>query len=367
MTPLVVGVLAVALTLTGCSGDEPLVEPSPSPTPTETVEPSPSPSPEPSPEPACPIQWPLTGVAVDDEDEIAQIPALAIKIENSPQSRPQMGLEYADIVFEQMVEGGITRYVAVYHSNIPEAVLPVRSGRPQDTAIVAPFHGLFAYSGAQRRFIDQINEAGIQSIIMDSGHAGFRRTPDRRAPHNVIGDPEVFLSQARDDRQVPAPQIFQYACEAGLGTAAATGWPVEQVTARMSGAQSSIWNWDEESGTFLLSNGANPAMSVADVQLSAVNVVLLAIRLEYGQGVPETMLSLRYGRAMIAAGGRFIEARWEKGYHQDPIILLDLEGEEILLDPGNTWIHLVPMHDGGSWTFVDADGNDAIGAGDSAD
>ncbi|MCL1900163.1 MAG: DUF3048 domain-containing protein [Promicromonosporaceae bacterium] len=343
MTALI-GAVVMALALTACNGDEPVADPTPETPATEEASVDPEPEPEPEADLGCPdLAWPLTGVGTA---EVAQRPGLAIKIENSPMARPQMGLEYADIVWEQLVEGGITRYVAVYHSQIPEAVLPVRSARPMDAAILSPMRGMFAYSGAQRVFIDMVNNAGIQSVIMDSGHAGFSRTSDRRAPHNVLGNPETFLSLARADREVPPPPQFVFACGTGQSDAILSGSPVTTLDVTMSQAQNSVWDWDEETSQFLLSNGTRPAVSTTDARLAATNVVLLEVSIGERYGVPETLLANREGRAIIAAGGRYIEATWSKGDFADLIILTRADGEEVRLEPGNTWINLVPTSGG---------------------
>src|SRR3954447_25443220 len=98
-----------------------------------------------------PHAWPLTGVPVD---AVPSRPALAVKIENSIDARPQTGLNAADIVWEEVVEGGITRFVAVYHSTLPEEIGPVRSVRPMDPAVAAPLHGLLAFSGGVQAYVD---------------------------------------------------------------------------------------------------------------------------------------------------------------------------------------------------------------------
>jgi len=106
----------------------------------------------------APNAWPLTGIP---SDLVATRPALAVKIENSVDARPQTGLNAADLLWEQVVEGGITRFVAVYHSTLPEDIGPVRSVRPMDPAIAAPLHGLLAFSGGQQQYVDAVSAAGL--------------------------------------------------------------------------------------------------------------------------------------------------------------------------------------------------------------
>ncbi|PZR51828.1 DUF3048 domain-containing protein [Xylanimonas oleitrophica] len=341
----VTGALALALALAACSGGAAAVHATADPDVAARKGAPPAPQAEPS-------VWPLTGVPTD---EVAQRPALAIKIENSREARPQTGLELADIVWEEVVEGGITRYVAVYHSQIPEAVEPVRSARPMDPAIVAPLGGILAYSGAQPQFIDAIEAAGVQSVIMDRGDAGFARDRARRAPHNVVGTPQAFLDQARGDRAVPPPAQFEYAAEVGQGTASATGTPAQRLDVSLSRAQRTVWDWDGEQGTYLRSDGSTPSVSTTGARHAARNVLLLSAEMvttkwrdPAGSPVPETKIE-GTGQGVLASGGKAVEVTWSKPSLGERIVLTGADGTEVRLDPGTTWVELVPRGSG-SWT-----------------
>ena len=341
------GVLAASLALTACSAQQPA-------TVTKTVSPdvTMSKSAPPKPAPPKPIVWPLTGVKVD---KVAQHPALAIKIENSVDARPQTGLELADMVWEEVVEGGITRYVAVFDSQIPATVEPVRSARPMDPAIVAPLGGVLAYSGAQPQFIAAIDASGVQSVIMDKGNPGFRRDGARRAPHNVIGSPQTFLSQARPDRKSPPPPQFGFAAAVGKGTASSTGTPANHLDVRMSGIQRTVWDWDAASGMYQRSDGTRPSVSTSGARMSARNVLLLSVQMletqwrdPAGNPVPETHL-VGNGSGVLASGGRSVPLTWSKASIGDLMVLKGADGKQILLDPGNTWVELVPTNASGRW------------------
>lgn len=339
---VVVLALAGAFALGACSGDVPQPGTTTSPEPVDKGRP---------PAPEVPIVWPLTGV---ETDEVAQRPALSIKIENAPDARPQTGLEHADVVWEEVVEGGITRFVAVYHSDIPDAVEPVRSVRPMDPAIVAPLDGVLAYSGAQLPFIDAVESSGTQSVIMDRGDAGFARDPNRYAPHNVIGTPEEFLAQADDERTVPPPAQFAFARGVGKGTAAATGKTAKHLEVVLSRAQTSNWDWDAKSGTWLRSEGSRPSESTSGKRHAARNVLLLSVdvvntkyRDPSGAPVPETKLAGK-GSGLLASGGKTVTVGWSKKGVNDPLVLTK-GGKTVLLDPGNTWVELVPSETG-SWS-----------------
>ncbi|ACZ29491.1 conserved hypothetical protein [Xylanimonas cellulosilytica DSM 15894] len=344
----VAGALTALLAVTACSAQEP-----PAVTVTATPESTATRGtpPEPAPEPSV---WPLTGVPAD---EVAQRPALAVKIENSREARPQTGLEYADIVWEEVVEGGITRFVAIYHSQLPETVSPVRSARPMDPAIVAPLGGILAYSGAQPQFIDAINAAGIQSVIMDAGHPGFARDRSRRAPHNVVGTLQTFLDQAAADRAVPPPAQFVYAEDPGQGTATVSGTAAGQVAVTMSRGQRSVWDWNAERGVYELSNGATPSVSTSGARHSANNVLLIGAQMHNtpwldpaGTPVPETVL-VGSGEGLLASGGKSVPVTWSKESTAALLVITDADGAEVQLEPGTTWVHAVPVNSSGSWAI----------------
>ncbi|MCK9792712.1 DUF3048 domain-containing protein [Isoptericola sp. 4D.3] len=333
--------LAAVLALGACSSGEPT---SPTVTPGSTADKGSPPA------PTMPSAWPLTGVPSED---VAARPALAVKIENAREARPQTGLEDADLVWEEVVEGGITRFVAVYHSAIPEAVEPVRSVRPMDPAIVAPLGGILAYSGAQAPFIAAVEKSGTQSVVMDRGDAGFSRDRARSAPHNVVGDPQAFLDQADDDRTVPPPAQFRYADEAGAGTAGADGSKAATLDVAFSPAQRSVWDWSGEKKQWLRSEGSRESVSTSGERHAATNVLLLSVEVvdtkfkdPAGAPVPESRL-VGKGEGVLASAGRSVPVRWSKKDVGSPVELTR-DGEPVELDPGSTWIELVPK-DTGRW------------------
>ncbi|MFI2293789.1 DUF3048 domain-containing protein [Isoptericola sp. NPDC019571] len=333
--------VAAVLALAACSSGG---SPTPTVTPGSTADKGAPPS------PTMPSAWPLTGVRSDD---VAARPALAVKIENAPEARPQTGLEDADLVWEEVVEGGITRFVAVYHSRVPKAVEPVRSVRPMDPDVVAPLGGILAYSGGQAPFIAAVEKSGTQSVIMDRGDAGFSRDPGRAAPHNVVGDPKAFLDQADDERTVPPPAQFRYAGKAGDGTAAADGTKAATLDVTLSPAQRSVWDWSGEDKKWLRSEGSSESVSSSGKRHEATNVLALSVDVvdtKYkdpaGAPVPQTEL-IGKGKGVLASAGRTVSVQWSKKDQKSPVELTR-DGEPVELDPGSTWIELVPK-DGGTW------------------
>ncbi|MFS0702701.1 DUF3048 domain-containing protein [Cellulomonas sp. 179-A 4D5 NHS] len=333
-------VLGLVALLGACSGgtDAPTDPP-------VTLPPVITPAKHAAPAPVVPPRWVLTGVPAT---ELVERPALAVKIENPKEVRPQTGLDQADVVWEQVVEGGVTRFVAVYHSAVPGEVGPIRSVRPMDPAIAAPLHGVIAFSGGQPGFVQALSAAGLQTVSHDAGDDGFYRTKGRTAPHNVFGDPAAFLGQADSEHVASPPEQFHFARRPELATAAVAGTPAAQVAVTMSTYSKPSWDWNPADGTWLRSESGTPATSASGARLAATNVVTLRVDLvasgtvdPAGSPVPETRL-VGSGEALVATGGRTLAATWTKASTDAPLTLATADGTDVRLAPGATWVELVP-------------------------
>jgi hypothetical protein len=291
---------------------------------------------------AAPGAWPLTGVDAAGADMAR--PALAVKVENSAGARPQTGLNAADVVWEQVVEGGISRFVAVYHSVLPPAVGPVRSVRPMDPPITAPLRGLLAFSGGQDPFIDAARAAGLQ--VMTPPSPGFSRVGDRVAPHNTYVDPAALLGQADAEHSAPPPAQFAFGAEPTEGT------PAASLDLALSGIAEPRWTWSAADAAWLRSEGDAPAVEADGARVRTTNVVVLRVDVvdtaftdSAGTAVPETVL-VGEGEALVATGGQTVEAEWSKASVGEPVVLRLPGGEPVVLTPGSTWVELVPNGSG---------------------
>ena len=330
---------AILLTAVGCGSFSEAVRLPPAPTTTTSAAPEPPPPP--------PVVWPLTGVASAAGDDLDR-PALAVKIENSVDARPQTGLGHADMVWEEVVEGGIARYLAVYHSRLPAEIGPVRSVRPMDAAIAAPLHGLFAFSGGQPDFVAAVRAADLQVLSNDEGVDGFYRVTSRAAPHNVYADPRVFVELADADHGTPPAAQFDMASAGEQPTAVAAGTPASAVRVSLSNLSSPLWSWKKSAGAWVRSEGSTPAVGADGSRLRATNVVVLrvdVVRTDYvdpaGNPVPETVM-VGDGDALVASAGHTLEVHWSKASPDAPVILSAPSGGPVRLAPGTTWIELAP-------------------------
>jgi hypothetical protein len=299
---------------------------------------------------------PLTGVAYLNESDISDNnsrPAVSCKVDNAPAGRPQFNLNKADIVHVQMVEGGLTRLVATWHSEPVEKVGPVRSVRPMDADIAAAFGGIFCYSGGLEMYIDLLKQTSLyiadentqQSVNPNS----FSRTPERTAPHNLVVDMGLLQSQQKD---LPAPQpIFNYAeflpeTESYEPSTVSYGSENSELIIKYPAATS---NWKGDGlGNLLRTQDGIPHMDgSSDQQVSAKNVVVLEVQIDssirdarYGV-IPKTVM-IGSGKAWVFVDGKHVEGTWSKASQNSPIELLDSTGAVIKLSPGNTWVELKP-------------------------
>jgi len=336
---------AAALTLTACSGGSDSPAPTAAPV---TVAPTVVADKTPAPTPSIAPTWPLTGV----EGKPVNRPALAVKIENTHQARPQTGLDQADIVWETVVEFQVSRFIAVFQSKVPDEVGPIRSVRPMDPIILAPMHGLLAFSGGQKGILPLVAANGIQPISHDAGAAGMYRTSDRAAPHNVYGTPKTFWKSANDKHQDAPGQQFLFARSADEAAAVAGGKGTSKISYTLSAAAHPSWTWDAKAKKWNRSEDSTPATARDGKRLTATNVVTIVashpdsgFNAQGGAPVPTYDL-VGSGKGLVATGGKTVAVTWKKKAKDEPLRLFLSDGSPALLAPGNTWVELVPQEDG---------------------
>src|SRR3954452_8935515 len=289
--------------------------------------------------------WPLTGLPVTGDAEVAQKhPVMVLKMDNTYASAPQVGLGEADMVVEELVEGGSTRLAAFYYSQIPGDVGPVRSMRASDIGIVSPVHGAMVTSGAANVTISRIEGADIP--FFSEGDKGFYRDSSRSAPYNLFTDmSETATLVDQDDVQRPEDYL-PWGKEADFPQ----GQPATTVAASFSGGHTT--NWRFEGGKYVNENtyaGAGDEFPADTVLVLRVQVGDAGYRDPAGNPVPETKLTGK-GQAMIFHDGRLVRGTWTKASLDAPIEL-STEAGKLTVPAGHTWLELVPK-DGGEVTFA---------------
>ncbi|HYH49930.1 MAG TPA: DUF3048 domain-containing protein [Acidimicrobiia bacterium] len=287
---------------------------------------------------------PLTGLP-DASGATKNRPSLAVKIDNAPEARPQSGLDVADVVYEEVVEGGVTRFIAVFHSAAPATAGPVRSVRPMDPDILAAYHGLFAYSGGIPAFVSLMRKAPVQDVNVDVATDGYSWDKSRRAPHNTFISPEKLWSKAKGDNAAPPQPMFEFrpAGEA-FGDAPAT-----HLSMTYSPRASAAYDWDAASATYKRGENGTPHTAASGAQIAPHNLVIqfvttktLSYKDQSGSNVVESIV-VGSGDAWILSNGRITKGRWSKSSESAPTKYTDAAGNPVKLTPGRTWVHFAPV------------------------
>lgn len=276
---------------------------------------------------------PLTGET--SRSDITR-PALVLKIDNHPRARPQAGINQADIVWEELVEGAITRLAATFHEQIPTQVGPVRSARTGDIPLVSQLNvPLFGASGANNGVLNALASAPVVNVNALVAN-GYFRVAGRRAPHNLFATPSTLYGYGRGVAGTP-PQLMRYrqvgAAAAGSPSAGVDiDWGNTEVTYRWNGT-----GWVRTQNGTVHNDSAGVAVAPPNV---IVQITPYGIS-EADAESPEA-LTVGSGVAYIYTGGNMIEGTWSRAAATDRIVYRDGAGAEVLLAPGRTWVAIAP-------------------------
>lgn len=288
-----------------------------------------------------PQTWPLTGLRVGDGSAARKHPVLVLKMDNTASSAPQRGLSSADLVVEELVEGGVTRLAAFYYSDIPGVVGPVRSMRASDIGIVSPVDATMVTSGAARQTIARLAEAGVPFVT--EGSAGFFRDAARRAPYNLMTDlSEVAVALGEGGQRSRPLDYLPF----GPARDLPNGQPATSVAVRFSPAHTTTWVYRDggyvDTGSLAATGDEFPADSVLVLRVVVGDAGYLD---PAGNTVPETVLT-GDGEAVLFHGGREVRGAWSKEDLAAPLVLSrqGAAGRAVPLTVprGRTWIELVP-------------------------
>lgn len=291
---------------------------------------------------------PLTGLPIDPAAPARA--ALAVKIDNAPKARPQAGINEADIVVEEGVEGGVTRFFTLFHSTDAPSVGPVRSARSTDLLFAQQVgRPLFSYSGANKNFAALVAKAPLVDVGIGRFPGAYHRQPGRPAPYNLFSETKLLFGSAGDN-VTPPPPLFSYR-PAGEAPPEAGSEPAPRVQAlwKLNITTTVVFAWDEASKAFHRTTDGTPHLDAAGVQVATQNVVFQVVGYrntglidQSGAAVPEAEL-IGEGDAWVLTGGRLIKGRWSRPTDAQPTAYTYPSGEPIRLTPGRTWLELVPL------------------------
>jgi hypothetical protein len=290
-----------------------------------------------------PETCPLTGEEPRDESAIDR-PAVAVKIENAAVAYPLSGLEDADVVFEEVVEGGATRFMAIYHCSDSSKAGPVRSARAVDPAIMLPITRLLAFSGANGPVMNALKERDVVILDESSSNGGLQRI-DREgvsSEHTLYANSKRLRRIGEKDFDDAPDGIFEFGDRDGRARRART------ITINFSGASTVGYEWS--GGEWLRTQSGEPLIAETGEQIGVDNVLVeshvvnLSDTIVDVAGNPSTEIAdeTGSGRAVLFRDGRAIAGTWTRESVEDPVVFETRSGDEMVFAPGSVWIHLVP-------------------------
>jgi Protein of unknown function (DUF3048) N-terminal domain/Protein of unknown function (DUF3048) C-terminal domain len=280
-------------------------------------------------------RWPLTGAKLTGT--LPNRPVYVVKIDNSEASAPQVGLKAADMVVEELVEGGITRLAVFFYQRLPPVAGPVRSMRASDIGIVSPVHSVLIASGGAPRTVARIRRAHIRALTESSG--GFYRDLGRTPPYNLF---------MRTSRLHPGHWRYPSHTYLPFGNASAFKGrtKVRSMSVTFSGSHTTSWAYTPR-------GWRRPgSYAQAGDDYRADNVLILTVRVgnagyldPAGNPVPESIF-VGSGPGTLVHGSHRVNVRWHKKKYGSKLALTGPAGHPVTVPSGHTWIELIPRTTG---------------------
>ncbi len=276
---------------------------------------------------------PFTGEPVPSLSRV-----LAVKIDNIALARPQTGLNHADIVYVLPVEGGLSRFLAIFSSHFPPVIGPVRSAREDDLALLRQFgRPAFAFSGATPRLLPYIHRTARIVNLYAGTARGYYRDFSRAAPYNLYAHTRQLLAQAPG-----ASKAHDIGFRFGPPPAGGEATRSEPVSYQ---AASFRFTWSAKAGRWLVSMDGSPAVTSGGARLSAATVVIqhTTVRTsqfkEYGSRPPYAE-STGSGTAIVLRDGQAWTAHWSRPTANGGTTFTTASGQPMTFARGQVWVVL---------------------------
>ncbi|MBB6217918.1 hypothetical protein HNQ80_004054 [Anaerosolibacter carboniphilus] len=288
------------------------------------------------------VPSPLSGIYTDKEN-ISRRP-IAVMLDNQSKARPQAGLDQAEIIYEALAEGGITRYMAIFLMNAPESIGPVRSARPYFIDKALEYDALYVHVGGSPQAFVDIKELKVADIdAMSRDGSIFWRKNHKKAPHNMYTSTNA-LRKAAQNSNYKAEGDFSSIHFNGED-ADISGSLVSYVEIPYFKDYHPSFQYNEEDRKYYRSiNGAPHLDEISKIHLHAKNIIIQKCDTEAIDSVGRLEMKVTgTGTGYFLTNGKMMEITWEKKSRKARTKYFDGNGKEIRLNPGVTWIELIPM------------------------
>lgn len=288
------------------------------------------------------VTAPLSGIQIKEEQ--ANKRPLAVVVENHPDARPQSGLSEADLIFETLAEGGITRFLAIFQSQESEEIGPIRSARPYFVDWSLGYDAIFAHIGGSEEALNQIIKQKVADLNQFYNPAYFWRSNKRYAPHNVYSTTEkIRLGAANRKYNVEKSDIPALTFKKDILFEERPESQIFKVNFNYNYAPTYTYN--KECNCYLRSYGTVKHLDANGKQLSAKNVAVLFSDMgskKFGNNTYTTIDTIDTGKAYFYIDGKKIDGTWSRTSQQSPIKFFGSDGNTINFNVGTTWIDVVP-------------------------
>ena len=281
----------------------------------------------------------FTGLAGDNKQ------ILVVKIDDTNAAHPQIGVESADLVYVEQVEGGLTRLAAIYTSKLPPLIGPIRSARISDIELLAQFGRVgFAYSGAQSKMRPVIAAANLENLSAERNPPSiYGKDPNRPGPVDMILKPDLLLERANANPktriETATASVFPFgdAPKGETNTAIAKiKWPSAKYELR----------WDSTNEKWLIYFNEKPNMAANGEQLYADTAIIQIVSItpsiygdKFGEITPFSKTT-GSGKAVMLRDGLSYQISWQRNLETDLTTWKSEDGGVANFKPGRTWIFL---------------------------
>ena len=291
----------------------------------------------------------LSGIEVESE-ELTKKPVIGVMVENSPNARPQSGIQEAGVVFEAVAEAGITRFLTLYQNESPELIGPVRSVREYYIDWAGSFDASLAHVGGSPAALQRMRDGQHKDIDQFFNAGTFWRTTDRYAPHNVYTNFKNLEAIHQSNNWNSSDfQPFERKDKAleGEDYAVATNINIDFSSATYN----TNYTYNSETKSYDRVMAGEPHNDREKGQISPKNIVAMKVDMSLeSDNYHNQIKTLGQGEAIFFIDGKVISGSWSKDSEFSPLIFKDSNEKNIKFNRGQTWISAVPNHSGSvSW------------------
>ncbi len=325
----------VAVMFSGCGKNVEVSNVEPQVTPMPTVQPTPT------PEPPKGSPCPLTGMLVEDEEDLKLRP-IAVMLDNEYNARPQSGLLDAEIVYEFPVEGNITRYMAVYHHNHTDKIGPVRSARPYFIDKAMELNAVYVHCGGSPQALQDLVALKVNALNDLKGSPCFWRAKDRKMPHNLYTSTKLMreVMDSSKFNNKTAPEYFKFSEE----LLNLDGKNTRMISFNYSKNYTVGYEYNEKDKLYYRTiNGIRLKDKESGKDIATTNIIVEKTTAKVLDKVGRLEVNnLGKDRGYYLTGGKLMEIEWSKSSRSAKTTYKDLKGNDIIMNKGNTWIQVVP-------------------------